>query len=104
MILVYNKDEATYFIGGSLTDYQKFAASFLLQNEAMVRAMKKGISKYNFYGISGKLDGSDGVLRFKQNFDGYIIRKTGCYIYHPFPLKSKLISGLKNIFYKIKGK
>ena len=30
---------------------------------------------YNFLGITGVFDGSDGVLRFKQNFNGYIVRK-----------------------------
>ena len=33
----------------------------------MTQAIKRGIGFYNFLGIMGIFDGSDGVLRFKQN-------------------------------------
>ncbi|MFR2056915.1 MAG: peptidoglycan bridge formation glycyltransferase FemA/FemB family protein, partial [Streptococcus salivarius] len=52
---------------------------------------------YNFLGITGVFDGSDGVLRFKQNFNGYIVRKMGTFRYYPQPLKYKLIQGLKKL-------
>lgn len=100
MLMVYIKDEATYFLGGSLTDYQKLASSFLLQFEAMKRSMRRNIFKYNFYGIEGKFDGSDGVLKFKQNFNGYIVEKTGWYSYFPYPIKSGIISIVKKILGK----
>ncbi|WP_366535480.1 peptidoglycan bridge formation glycyltransferase FemA/FemB family protein, partial [Streptococcus pneumoniae] len=50
-----------------------------------------------FLGIQGIFDGSDGVLRFKQNFNGYIVRKAGTFRYHPSPLKYKAIQLLKKI-------
>ena len=52
---------------------------------------------YNFLGITGVFDGSDGVLRFKQNFNGYIVRKMGTFRYYPQLLKYKLIQGLKKL-------
>lgn len=87
MILIYEDREAVYFLGGSLTDYQKLPGAFILQHEAMLRTMERGISFYNFFGIDGVYDGSDGVLRFKQNFNGYVEEKTGAFIYYPYPEK-----------------
>ena len=74
-LIIYNPSEVTYLFGGSYTKYQKFSAAFLIQYHAMKRALEKGITLYNFLGIQGVFDGSDGVLRFKQNFNGYIVRK-----------------------------
>ena len=96
-LIIYNPSEVTYLFGGSYTKYQKFSAAFLIQYHAMKRALEKGITLYNFLGIQGIFDGSDGVLRFKQNFNGYIVRKMGTFRYYPQPLKYKLIQGLKKL-------
>lgn len=96
MILVYEKNQAVYFLGGSLTKYQKLPGPFILQYEAMKRIMERGFATYNFFGIDGVYDGSDGVLRFKQNFNGYIVRKTGAFIYYPDERKVNRLQFLKN--------
>lgn len=97
MILIYLKDQAIYFLGGSLTKYQKLPGAFKLQYEAMKRICRENIPIYNFYGIDGVFDGSDGVLRFKQNFNGYIVRKSGGFTYYPNPGKYKRIQFIKKI-------
>lgn len=96
-LIIYNPSEVTYLFGGSYTKYQKFSAAFLIQYHAMKRALEKGITLYNFLGIQGIFDGSDGVLRFKQNFNGYIVRKMGTFRYYPNPLKFKTLSLIKRI-------
>lgn len=96
-LIIYNPSEVTYLFGGSYTKYQKFSAAFLIQYHAMKRALKKGITLYNFLGIQGIFDGSDGVLRFKQNFNGYIVRKMGTFRYYPNPLKFKALSLIKRL-------
>ena len=96
-LIIYTPSEVTYLFGGSYTKYQKFSAAFLIQYHAMKRALQKGITLYNFLGIQGIFDGSDGVLRFKQNFNGYIVRKMGTFRYYPRPLKYKLISLIKKL-------
>lgn len=96
-LIIYNTSEVTYLFGGSYTKYQKFSAAFLIQYHAMKRALEKGITLYNFLGIQGIFDGSDGVLRFKQNFNGYIVRKMGTFRYYPNPLKFKVLSLIKRI-------
>ena len=96
-LIIYTPSEVTYLFGGSYTKYQKFSAAFLIQYHAMKRALEKGITLYNFLGIQGIFDGSDGVLRFKQNFNGYIVRKMGTFRYYPYPLKYKMISLIKKL-------
>lgn len=96
-LIIYTPSEVTYLFGGSYTKYQKFSASFLIQYHAMKRALQKGITFYNFLGIQGIFDGSDGVLRFKQNFNGYIVRKMGTFRYYPSPIKYKFIQGIKKL-------
>ena len=96
-LIIYTPSEVTYLFGGSYTNYQKFSAAFLIQYHAMKRALQKGITLYNFLGIQGIFDGSDGVLRFKQNFNGYIVRKMGTFRYYPSPIKYKFIQGIKKL-------
>ena len=96
-LIIYTNTEATYLFGGSYAEYQKFSAPFLLQYHAMKQTMQRNINQYNFLGIQGIFDGSDGVLRFKQNFNGYIVRKAGTFRYHPSPLKYKAIQLVKKI-------
>ena len=96
-LIIYTNTEATYLFGGSYAEYQKFSAPFLLQYHAMKQTMQRNIHQYNFLGIQGIFDGSDGVLRFKQNFNGYIVRKAGTFRYYPSPLKYKAIQLLKKI-------
>lgn len=63
----------------------------------MRESLKRGISRYNLLGIYGLFDGSDGVLRFKQNFNGQILRKMGTFRYYPFPKRYKTIQLIKQL-------
>lgn len=96
-LFIYTPQEAVYLFSGSYPEFNKFYAPALLQEYVMTQAIKRGITFYNFLGIMGVFDGSDGVLRFKQNFNGYIVRKMGTFRYYPSPLKAKLIQGLKKL-------
>ena len=96
-LFVYMPQESTYLFSGSYTEYNKFYAPAVLQEYMMLETIKRGIPRYNFLGIQGIFDGSDGVLRFKQNFNGYIVRKMGTFRYYPRPLKYKMISLIKKL-------
>ena len=102
MLIVYLDKQAIYFLGGSSTKYQKISGAFMIQLEAMKRTLKRDIPLYNFFGVEGNFDGDDGVLRFKRNFNGYIIQKVGAFIYYPNPTKYKIIEFLKNVKNKMK--
>ena len=94
-LFIYTDQEAVYLFSGSYPEFNRFYAPALLQEYVMLEALKRGITFYNFLGIMGIFDGSDGVLRFKQNFQGYIARKMGTFRYYPNPLKVKAINLVK---------
>ncbi|MGT2948251.1 aminoacyltransferase [Streptococcus devriesei] len=96
-LFVYTPQEAVYLFSGSYPEFNKFYAPALLQEHVMLEALKRGITFYNLLGIMGIFDGSDGVLRFKQNFNGYIVRKMGTFRYYPKPLKYKILNTIKKI-------
>ena len=96
-LFVYTPQEAVYLFSGSYTEFNKFYAPVALQEHVMTEALKRGITFYTFLGIQGIFDGSDGVLRFKQNFNGYIVRKMGTFRYYPRPMLHKIIAITKKI-------
>ena len=96
--------ESTYLFSGSYTEFNKFYAPAVLQEYMMLETIKRGIPRYNFLGIQGIFDGSDGVLRFKQNFNGYIVRKMGTFRYYPSPLEIQTdFSHQRNYLRRSKG-
>ncbi|MFS1663544.1 aminoacyltransferase [Streptococcus sp. zg-JUN1979] len=96
-LFAYMDKEAYYLFSGSYPEFNKFYAPALLQEHVMLKAIKQGITSYNFLGIKGVFDGSDGVLRFKQNFNGYIIQTPGEFFYSPSPYKYKMIQAIKKL-------
>lgn len=96
-LFLYMPEEAVYLFSGSYPEFNKFYAPALLQEYVMKEAIRRGITHYNLLGIMGEFDGSDGVLRFKQNFNGYISQKAGTFIYYPSPMKAKFLQMIKKI-------
>ena len=96
-LFIYTPQEMVYLFSGSLTEFNKFYAPVALQEYAMRKALDLKIPFYNFLGIQGIFDGSDGVLRFKQNFNGSIVRKMGTFRYYPNPLKFKILQTIKKL-------
>ena len=100
-LFIFTPQEVFYLYSGSLTEFNKFYAPVLLQDYALNQAVQRHIPSYNFLAFSGDFDGSDGVLRFKQNFNGYVRRNVGAFIHLPKPLKYKLIQGFKAVVYRL---
>ncbi|MGT2908211.1 aminoacyltransferase [Streptococcus dentiloxodontae] len=96
-LFIYTPQEVVYLFSGSYTEFNKFYAPVALQEYVMEKAIQRHINFYTFLGIQGVFDGTDGVLRFKQNFNGYIVRKMGTFRYYPKPLKYKFIQSIKKI-------
>lgn len=106
MILIYQEDEAIYFYGGSIEKYHKLPGAFILQHEAMLRTMKRNLPIYNFFGVffegdNHDISSSQGILRFKQNFNGYIIMKSDAFLYYPNPTKYKVLMKIRSIGHKV---
>jgi len=80
-LIVYYMNQAIYHHSGTLSKYRKIPASYLIQWEAIREAKKRGLSIYNFWGISplvnkdGRLTAEkghpwEGLTFFKMGFGG----------------------------------
>lgn len=73
-------NEMIYLYSGTYDEYKNFYGPYAVQEYAFEQALKRQIPHYNFYGISGVFDGSDGVLGFKQGFSGHAEEKVGSFV------------------------
>lgn len=91
--------EMVYHSGASSTAFSQFVGPYMMHFEMMKYCMDKGISRYNFYGVSGDFseDGEDyGVYRFKRGFNAEIEELVGDFV--------KVISKMPYNIYKVKRK
>ncbi|MDR2834015.1 MAG: aminoacyltransferase [Streptococcaceae bacterium] len=102
-LFIFNHQEVIYLFSGTYDKYKNFYAPFLIQDTMMTLALEKGIKRYNFFGINGQFDGSDGVLKFKQSFTGQVEEKMGTFNLIVSPLKYKLYQLMHQTLGKLRG-
>lgn len=89
-LFVWHKRECVYLFSGSDQRYALFCAATAIQHSIMLECIKRGIGRYNFYGIDGvfgdKNDPGYGLLEFKQGFGGYVEQMMGEFTYILKPL------------------
>ncbi|MBD3280291.1 peptidoglycan bridge formation glycyltransferase FemA/FemB family protein [Candidatus Dojkabacteria bacterium] len=73
-IFNFYNGQSVYHHSGSLTEYRKIPASYLIQWEAIKEAKKRGMKKHNFWGLP--LDEND-KLRQNHPWTGLGLFKTG---------------------------
>jgi lipid II:glycine glycyltransferase (peptidoglycan interpeptide bridge formation enzyme) len=86
---------AIYMHGMSTNAHRKRMPNYLLQWEAMRRAKAAGCSEYDLWGAPdhfNKEDGMWGVFRFKEGFNGSVVRHIGAWDYPIRPLYYNLYS------------
>lgn len=96
-LTMYTPAETVYLSSGSYEEFKNFYAPFAIQHFAMKKSIENGVPLYNFFGIQGIFDGSDGVLRFKENFSGFAVQKAGYFTYYPRPIKAKALKLVKKV-------
>jgi peptidoglycan pentaglycine glycine transferase (the first glycine) len=71
--IIFYGSEATYHYGASTVDGRKYPGAYLIQWEAIREAKRRGMSRYNLWGVAPK-DQKDhrfyGVSIFKRGFGG----------------------------------
>lgn len=96
-LFVYFDYESYYLFSGSYSHFNQFYAPSLLQEHVMLKSIDRRIPKYNFLGVKGVFDGSDGLLKFKGQFDGYVDQRLGIFKYSPHPIKHQFIQFVKKL-------
>lgn len=96
-LFIAQPQEMTYLYSGTYETYMDYYAPYQIQDDMIRRAVAQDIPCYNFYGISGRFDGSDGVLGFKTAFAGHARQLVGDFIlpvngtkYHLYRLLKRL--------------
>lgn len=89
--------EVVYLFSGTYEKYKKFYAPYLIQDYMMQEAITRKIPRYNFYGVDGLYDGSDGVLKFKDSFNGRVEERFGVYTKVVSPVKYKSYQAIKKL-------
>jgi len=102
-LFIFNEKEVIYLFSGTYDKYKNFYAPFLIQDVMLNEAVKRGIPRYNFFGINGQFDGSDGVLKFKQSFSGNVEEKMGSFDLIANPTKYKLYQLMHKTLGKLRG-
>ncbi|GAK30950.1 methicillin resistance factor FemA [Weissella oryzae SG25] len=96
-VFLETPNEMTYLYSGTYDEYKQYYGPYALQDHMMQLALEHKIPRYNFYGISGIFDGSDGVLNFKVGFGGRVEKRYGQFILPVKPFSYALYTGLKRI-------
>ena|SRR3989344_2594326 len=71
--IIFYGDEADYHYGASTLDGRKYSGAYLIQWEAIKEAKKRGMKKYNLWGVApeGEINHRFyGVSIFKRGFGG----------------------------------
>ncbi|KRN32250.1 peptidoglycan bridge formation glycyltransferase FemA/FemB family protein [Weissella halotolerans] len=89
--------EVDYLFSGSYEEYGEFYGPHQIQDYMLELTHDKGIKRYNFLGIDGKFDGSDGVMNFKTKFNGYVEHKVGTFDLPIQPVKYKIYQLAKRL-------
>lgn len=82
-IIVFYGNEAFYHHGASSSEYSKVPSSYLALWEAILCAKKRGLKKFNFYGIveDNPKHPWYGLSHFKKGFGGYETNLVHCQDY-----------------------
>ena len=79
-VFIFDSQRGNYVYGGTYKDYMPLMAQYKLQIEMIKIAKEKGLSIYDFGGISGDFTpGTEnyGVYEFKRGFGGYVTEYIG---------------------------
>lgn len=89
--------EVSYMFSFTNDEFKRYYAPYLIQDEMLHQAVVAKIPLYNFYGVTGNFDGSDGVLKFKQSFNGETLETAGVFTRPVRPFAYKVVQDLKHL-------
>ncbi|MBR6895162.1 MAG: peptidoglycan bridge formation glycyltransferase FemA/FemB family protein [Lactococcus sp.] len=90
-------NEVIYMFSGMYDEFREFSAPFMIQDYMLKYAYAHQIEHYQFMGVNAPDNPDQGVLKFKQNFKGYIWQSSGNYELVIKPILKKITELLKVI-------
>ncbi len=75
--IIFYGQEAVYHYGASTDEGRKFPGAYLIQWRAILEAKKRGMTRYNFWGVSPQDEQShrfSGLSLFKRGFGGQDVK------------------------------
>lgn len=96
-LFIIHPQEVVYLFSGTYEKYKQYYAPYLIQHKMLSYTIENSIPRYNFYGVDGIFDGSDGVLKFKQSFGGNVEELMGSFHWTVQPVKYSLYAFLKKV-------
>lgn len=75
-IFISHPHELVYFLSGADSHYRHLYGGHFLQHYVMSRAIKEGVTRYNFYGVSGHFT-KNPLLVYKSGFRGIVEEYVG---------------------------
>lgn len=85
-VFIKHPNELVYFASGADTEYRQLYGGHFLQHYVMSRAIKEGVKRYNFYGVSGHFE-KNPLLVYKSGFRGHIEEYIGGFTFITNPGK-----------------
>lgn len=81
-MFAWNKDEVVFVYSGNVRKYMKLEGQYAMHRVMIEKALERGVSRYNFYGIPVNVKrGCEGysVFDFKRGFAGQVEEMCGQY-------------------------
>lgn len=75
-VFIHHPNETVYFMSGADSEYRHLYGGHFLQHYVMDECIKKGVTRYNFYGVSGHFT-NNPLLVYKAGFRGEIEEYVG---------------------------
>lgn len=72
--------ETVHLAGGGPDQYFPFSPAYAILDQAMQHSVEKQIPRFNLYGVDAAFDHPTGLLKFKQQFNGFIEQLPGDYV------------------------
>lgn len=92
--------ETDYLFSELYGEYCEFYAPYQIQGYILQISQKLGVKMYNFLGIDGKFDGTDGILKFKTQFEGVAQQLIGTFDILVNKFKFSVYQNLKKLIVK----
>lgn len=104
LFIFYFAQKAWYLYGMSTEKHRDLMPNYLLQWQAIKLAKEKGCKTYDMWGAPDYFNQDDplwGVFRFKQGFNGSVVRTIGAWDYIRTPFLYNLYNLAMKIFHSV---